>query len=155
MPDYLEVKTDGKIRVHDIHDIDAFVRVMIFKTKLKLTNVDEREDLISEGIAILLDLAKKYKPQMIGYDRPGSFAGYCSIYLPKKIATAWHRWHPEYILETRKLPDGRVVKRYVYGDTAASWDEQVERDGSVDSERLRSVGDFVRPEPGPVEPVPD
>ncbi len=134
----------GQVSVHDIQDVEAFVRSIISsKVKLRLEG-DERDELLAEGIAILLDLAAKYRPRMTGYDKDGSFAGYCAIYLPKKIFSAWHKWHPEHLLETQTDDEGKKTKRYRYGTAPASLNEHLERNPSLDSDRLRTPGDFIR-----------
>lgn len=132
------------VAVHDIDDIEGFVKAIIVKTKLKIYDSHEREELVAEGMAILLHLASIFKPHMEGYENPGSFAGYCSRFLPKKITTAYFKMHPEHLLETTTDEHGKQVKRYVFGDAPASWDEQVERDASVDCDSLRTPGNFVR-----------
>jgi len=136
---YITVAADGSVSIWDVKEPEAFVRAMIVKTKLKIPDPYEREDVVAEGMAILVDLASKFKPHMAGYAKAGSFAGYCSQYLPRKIWAAWHNMHPEHLLCTQD--DGK--KRYIYGEAPASLDEKLEQGIDDGPASLRTVGDFV------------
>lgn len=126
--------------MHDVEDVESFVRAMIPKTRLKRLSFEDREELLAEGIAILCRMATKYKSRMDGYEQDGSFAGYCAKYLPHKMREAWYSWHPEHLLEWQE--DGK--RRHTHGESPASWDEKLERDNELDSNSLRFIGDFVR-----------
>ena len=100
--------------------------------------------MVAEGIVILYDLASKFIAHKPGYEKPGSFAGYASRYLPKKMFAAWHKLHPEHVL--RAQADG--TKRYEYGTAPISFDTYVEGDHPGEHRGqevgLRHVGDFAR-----------
>lgn len=146
MPDYVTQHPGGRVQVYDILNAESFVRSSIAKAKLRVSDFHELQDVVSEGMAIMLDLASKFNPHMPGYDKPGSFAGYCSKYLPNKIRAAWHNMHPEHLLV--RSPDGK--KRYEYGDSPKSLSELIDHannggSSSHDSyERgMRHLGEFV------------
>lgn len=53
---------------------------------------------------LLYAMAKNYKHQMDGYDKPGRFSGYAIKFLPRQIAREWHRQQEHHLY--RKQPDG-------------------------------------------------
>ena len=135
-PAYITV-VGRKVVVYDIEDAEAFVRSIVHrKVKIRAMDPSEREELHAEGMLQLLRLAERFIPRKPGYDKDGSFAGYASIYLPKKITSAWHRMHPEHV---QYVIDGK--KQYVYGEAPASLNERME--GKIDDGKLRFPGDFV------------
>ena len=138
-PTYITVARDGTVRIWDVKEPEAFVRATIVKSKLKITDHHEREDVVAEGMAILIDLAGKFRPWIPGYAKEGSFAGYCSQYLPRKIWAAWHNMHPEHLLCMQE--DGK--KRYIYGEAPASLDEKIDQGLDDGPASIRVVGDFV------------
>lgn len=83
------------VALHDVQDVQAFVVSTLHRTNLTLSH-DEREELVLEGLGIMVKLAARYEPHRDGYDQPGSFAGYCSRYLGGKLLQAWHRLNPEH-----------------------------------------------------------
>lgn len=154
------------VPIHDIADAEGFV-IATINTKLKAITMDDREELVSEGLVILFDLARRYDPAK---DRPStkpghvcktarcckpSFAGYASYLLPRKLLDAWHRMHPEHVLRTQ--PDGS--RKYEYlpkpasleGSSDDSYYEEGINGGEpsryhpVDDPRSRHFGEFVKP----------
>lgn len=113
---------------------------------------EEREELLAEGLVILLELAARYKPLPIrpGIDsQAGRFSGYASMFLPRRLGDAWHRWHPEH----RYVTDSSTGRRrWQYDDPTMSLDELCEVTGGHtglseqrESElgRLRPLREFV------------
>ncbi len=98
------------VALHDIRDVNMFVRGSLDKAPVRL-EPEEFEELVAEGLVILYELAARYEPHREGYEREGSFAGYAAIYLPKRLTDAWHRSHPEHRYIT--LPDGKRAWRYL------------------------------------------
>lgn len=112
----------GIVALHDIRDVEYFVAKIITKAIPNLPH-DEFQELKSEGIAILYQLAARYEPHRDGYATPGSFAGYASMFLPRRLGDAWHRMHPEHTYVTETLPDGRQVRRWRYLAPPTSLDQ--------------------------------
>ncbi len=132
------------IRIYDVDDIEGFVNMCVEQSGLKIADQNELDELVCEGIALLLHMARNFKPQMDGYDKPGRFSGYCVAFLPKKIFTAYHKLHPEHLQKTVVLENGKKVKRYQYGEAPDSLDQRMERAGGEDiGDGIRIVGDFV------------
>lgn len=146
----------NRVKVWNIEDIEGFVNDCIAKLpQLKKMDQQERDEITSEGIAILFDLAKKYKPKMEGYEKEGTFSGYAGMYLPMKILTAWYKMHPEHVQRPVVQEDGTVKRLYVHGDKPFSLDSiqssrrnRSDESGSKDFDlvdgRMRTVGDFVQ-----------
>lgn len=132
----------GVVVLHDIKDAEAFVISTIKRSKIRVDR-DEYQELVCEGLVILCEMSKRFKPRMAGFEKDGKFSGYAARYLPNKLGDAWHRLHPEHVLKTQD--DG--ARRYEYMDAAASFDQERERNsGRIDNtDRLRLVGDFVSP----------
>lgn len=126
-----------RITIYDVEDIEGFVNDMA-QLVVKFTNQEEWDELICEGIALLLNMAKNFVPWKPGYDKPGKFSGYCAAYLPRKISNAWYKMHPEHIQETITLDDGSKKKRYRHGQAPGSLPEL---DG--EDERIRTLGEFI------------
>lgn len=136
------MQMDSAVPLHDIDDAEAFVRANIRKSGVMLTP-DEREELVAEGLVILCDMATKFIKRMDGYDRDGSFAGYASRFLPKRMKEAYHSLHPEHVQRTDK--DG---KKYIeYRDKPWSLDTVRIYDEDSDEDKVRFVGDFVSSSP--------
>lgn len=73
----------------DIRDCEAFVRSQLPRVIL---TPDLREELIAEGLRILVELHARYEPGRGGQDATeSSFSGYAAKYLPGKLRDAWHR----------------------------------------------------------------
>lgn len=142
-----------RIQIYDVEDIEGFVNEMVLIAKIRCDGQAERDEIVCEGIVLLLNMAKNFKPQMEGYDKPGRFSGYCAAFLPRKISNAWYKMHPEHVQEQVELGDGRKVKRYRHGSRPDSIhqylgagnndDGRGSTGGQLGSERTRTVGDFV------------
>lgn len=122
----------------DMRDAEAFIRAAINKSGLARTP-DDWDELVAEGLLILSEMAAKYQPRMAGHDRDGSFTGYASMFFPRKLRGAWHRMHEHH--QVRTNPDGS--RRYVFHDPPKSLDEHTEDDDELDTERIRTPGNFV------------
>lgn len=97
------------VQLHNIRDAAAFVTSTLSRTNLTVDDT-EREDLIAEGLAVLIEMANAWKPERHG-NGTGSFYGYASTYLPRRLIDAWHRNHREHTYAT--LEDG--TRRWEYG----------------------------------------
>lgn len=87
----------------DIRDCEAFVRSQLPRVIL---TPDLREELIAEGLRILVELHARYEPGRGGQDATeSSFSGYAAKYLPGKLRDAWHRLEGTHHLVTNG--DGR------------------------------------------------
>jgi hypothetical protein len=112
------------IELRDVADVEGFVNATInteFKgrRRLDLTR-QEREELLAEGTAIMLELDAVYEPRRAGHTKDGRFSGFAAFYLPKRLADAWHRQHEEH----RYVTDPETGKRrYVYLKPALSLDQ--------------------------------
>jgi hypothetical protein len=157
------------VQVHDIDDLQAFVRTAVYRKLVRLRDDQEFEEMVAEGMVIVLDLARRYDP---GKDRPStkpghvcktercckpSFAGYASRLLPPKLLDAWHAHHPEHLLKTQE--DGS--RKWVYLQEACSLDDPVSTGINVTSTVRypeRQVGAADRPTTnhvGKFTPVPE
>jgi hypothetical protein len=80
-----------KIQIHDVDDATAFVNASITRSRARLT-VEQREDLVQEGLRLLWALSLAYEPGKNGRDPATSkFSGYAAKYLPGKLSDARHR----------------------------------------------------------------
>lgn len=104
------------IQLYDVKCAESFVAANIHKSGVIVRDPHEREDLLAEGITILLELASKYEPHREGYAKAGSFAGYAAKYLPGRMRDAYYSLHPEHI--ARRDQDGRRV--YEFGEKPMS-----------------------------------
>jgi hypothetical protein len=119
------------VSLYDVGDVHAFVQATIerfirptaTRGRIVLAS-DEREELASEGIAIMYRLAADYKPRLEGYDHDGRFSGYAAMFLPRKLGDAWHRMHEEHQLVTE--PDGK--RRWHYRERAVSLEAMTAED---------------------------
>lgn len=113
---------------------------------------DEREELLAEGLVILLELAARYKPlparpgiddnagrDRISGVRGGRFSGYAAFYLPKRLGDAWHRWHPEHRYVTDPATGRR---RWQYDQPTMSLDSLYEPRGQAPSALTDEYGDM-------------
>lgn len=109
-------------RVLDIANAEAFVQHTVDASRIPY-NHDEREELLGEGLVILLELADRYRPLPArpGIDKQaGRFSGYAAMFLPRRLGDAWHRWHPEH----RYITDPETGRRrWQYDPAAMSLDE--------------------------------
>lgn len=102
--------------LYDILDAESFVAANIARSGVILRDRHEREDLLAEGLTILLELASRYEPHRVGYAKAGSFAGYAAKFLPGRMRDAYYALHPEHV--ARRDADGRRV--YVFGERPMS-----------------------------------
>lgn len=135
--DYITVHPNGRIQVYNILDAESFVYSCAGRQRLAHLDYHERQDLLSEGLVILLDLACKYNPAI------GSFSGFCSRFLPGKISSAWHKMHPEHLQVIGE--DGKRI--YQYGERDASLEAELARgdNNGIEQPTVRAIGNFVRP----------
>jgi hypothetical protein len=91
----------NRVSLFDIYDVEAFVIACV---KRSGTNAPREywDDLVAEGICLLYQMAKNYKPQMDGYETAGKFSGYAIMWLPKQIKQAWHRSQEHHVHVTDK-----------------------------------------------------
>lgn len=94
------------LSVHDVDDAEGFVAATIQRANLNIGH-DEHEELMLEGLALLVDLARRFKPQLEGYTQAGRFSGYAAQMLPRRLGDAWHRMHPEHRYVTNKATGRR------------------------------------------------
>lgn len=104
------------IQLYDVKCAESFVAANIHKSGVIVRDPHEREDLLAEGLTILLELASKYEPHRPGYEKAGSFAGYAAKFLPGRMRDAYYALHPEHI--ARRDADGR--RFYEWGDKPMS-----------------------------------
>lgn len=132
-----------KVSLHDIEDVEAFVIMCIKRSGAKVDPRDY-EELKAEGICLLLQMERKYIPQMDGYASAGRFSGYAVKYMPRKINEAWHRMQEHHTHRT--MTDGK--RRWVEQLPAESWDKmlqlsQDDQNGGLDETRIRLVHEFI------------
>jgi hypothetical protein len=128
------------VALHNIDDCVGFVKMSIKRSRIYYADADEYEEMLCEGLAILVDLANRYDATR-EHDGRNRFYGYAYYLLPRKLKDAWHRSHEEHILRTQ--PDG--TRRYEYMQRAVSWDGLLEiEDGpGLDERSLRTPGEFI------------
>lgn len=122
----------GAVKLHDIEDAEAFVRACVSRSRIVLS-WEERDELVCEGLVILVALSRSFRPQLEGYARAGSFAGYAAKLLPGKMSDAWHKLNEHHV--PRTLPDGKRTYQYLEphhkmermeeADAGRSWNEFV------------------------------
>lgn len=84
------------IAILDVENAEAFVQKCMDKTGIHFER-PEREELLAEGLTILLELKEIYEPGIGGRDATTStFAGFAAWTLPKRLGDAWHKSHPEH-----------------------------------------------------------
>lgn len=116
------------VALHDVKDIEGFVRATITKGRLRLTP-EERDELTGEGLRIMCKLAQDYEPGRNGLDAASSkFSGYAAKYLPGKLSDAWHRLQGHRVATK---PDGSRAWQYDPPVTSLSLLE--ERPGGLDT----------------------
>lgn len=136
------------IALRDVADIEGFVNATInseFKDRRRLNITrQEREELLSEGMAILYELSSVFVARRPGHTKDGRFSGFASFYLPKRLAEAWHRTHEEH----RYVTDPETGKRrYVYLTPSTSLDGLYAQFGSpsADTGEADDVEDLFLP----------
>lgn len=103
------------IAIGDIANAEAFVQRTIDRSGIEYS-ASEREELLAEGLTILCELARKYKPLPMrpGIDKQaGRFSGYAAMFLPRRLGDAWHKMH----LEHRYVTNPDTGKRGWYYDS--------------------------------------
>lgn len=128
------------IDFRDVLNPIAFVHATITRSR-RLLGPEEREELAAEGMAILCKLARDFEPQIDGYECAGRFSGFAAKYLPLKLEDAYHRLHPEHLLQTQE--DGS--RRYHYGERPVSLEALSGEDG--EQRQLGAREDAERPSP--------
>lgn len=93
----------------DVTDVEGFVAASLTRSHI-ITNRDEHDELIAEGITILYELAHRYQPHMPGYQHPGRFSGYAAALLPRRMQDAYYRMHPEHL--ARRNKHGKRVRHH-------------------------------------------
>lgn len=97
------------VQLHDIDDVEGFVCGTIERSEVRLTT-SEHEELVSEGVIILYDLARRFEPRRHGYAEEGRFSGFAAQFLPRRLGDVWHASNPNHRRLTR--PDGSRVWHY-------------------------------------------
>ena len=129
------------VSLHDIEDVERFVANSLHRSGLPF-KVQEQEELISEGICILYELAERFEPRRKGYAQAGRFSGYAAQFLPRRLGDAWHKRHPEH----RRIAGDDGKRRWVYTEPALSFDEIVSRGPGGDLEENRvAIESTIRP----------
>lgn len=141
---------NGKVSLHNILDAEKFVQHCMNKARGIVLSEGEREELLAEGLCILVELSLRYDPDKDrSADEPTKgFFGYALYLLPRKLGDAWHRSNPTHLLRTHA--DG--IRRYEYVKGPRSLDQVIElggSDGTADGRvelhtgNTRSLGDFI------------
>lgn len=108
-----------RIALRDIADVESFVRAHLRSANVRTRDLEEHDDLVCEGIAILYELDGKFEDHRTGYAQAGKFSGFAAYYLPKRLGDRWHAGHPEH----RREQDRATGKRkWVYLNAAVSLD---------------------------------
>lgn len=140
----------SKVQIGNIKDAEAFVRHCMHKAgRIRITG-DEREELVAEGLVLLVELHRRYDPARDkgAGGNTGGFFGYALYLLPRKMADAWHRGQPHHLLRTQE--DGS--RRYEYLKEPRSLVEVIEWDNTnidafgnfyTDDTTWRHPGEFV------------
>lgn len=118
-----------KLALHNIEDAEAYVHALL--PRVALTS-EMREELVQEGLLLLQQLERKYKPGLGGRDPSGStFTGYLEgQHFKQKLRERWHR------LEGGQLSTSDAGgRRWVYPPKPASLDQLQEREGGTDNVR--------------------
>lgn len=128
-----------KTSLLDIEDIEGFVNATInswlSRSGIRL-DLEEREELVAEGLLILARLEEQYEPHREGYEQEGRFSGYAAQFLPRRLTDAWHRLNPHH--EFRTQADGR--RKWEYNPEAVSLDAMLSESGN-DEHRSPSLTD--------------
>jgi hypothetical protein len=112
------------VQVRNIHNAEAFVQAAIGRAwVIQPANQDERDDILSEGLTILLELSARFDEHRPGYERPGSFSLYASKYLPLRLVDAWAKMRREH--RYAKDSEGRRVVEF--GEAPLSIDANMDQ----------------------------
>jgi hypothetical protein len=129
------------VALHDVKDVEAFVRATIRRSGIQL-GLEEREELVAEGICILFELARRYVPK----PPAGRFSGYAAQFLPRRLGDAWHASHPEH----RYVTTTTGKRTWHYEPSPISFDGLT--GGELERAELtaRGIGDWVRVSAPPI-----
>lgn len=94
------------LALYDVDDAEGFVAATIKRANLNIGR-DEHEELMLEGLALLVDLARRFQPRLGDHQQDGRFSGYAAMYLPRRLGDAWHRMHPEHRYVTNRASGKR------------------------------------------------
>lgn len=113
------------VTVRNIQNAEAFVQAAMNRAwVIQPHNQDERDDILSEGLAILLELSARFDEHRPGYEKPGSFSLYASKYLPLRLVDAWAKMRREH--RYHKDSEGRRVVEF--GEAPLSIDAECDAD---------------------------
>jgi DNA-directed RNA polymerase specialized sigma subunit len=93
----------------DIRDVRGYV-ARVVERKFSETPASEREELVSEGVALLYALHGKWEPE-----RCASFSDFASTYLPLRLIDYWRREMRQRNIARRNGTD----QRYVYSGVSS------------------------------------
>ncbi len=105
------------VALHDITDVEGFVANSLERSDIKFDTA-EKEELLAEGICILLELSEKFEPHRAGYATSGRFSGFAAQFLPRRLGDAWHSRHPEH----RRIAGEDGKRRWTYQQAPVSLD---------------------------------
>lgn len=135
---------NDKLTLHDIDDVEAFV-IMCIKRSGASPSDSEYEDLVAEGLCIVVKLSQKYKPSPNG-DPRWCFSGYCLRYLPSTLRRVWHQMQEHHAYRT--MPEGG--RRWIQYPRHRSLDAMMELGedhvGGLDETRIKRIHEFIRPQ---------
>lgn len=142
------------VQVRNIHNAEAFVQAAMNRAwVIQPANQDERDDILSEGLVILLELSARFEEHRPGYEKPGSFSLYASKYLPLRMVDAWAKMRREH--RYAKDSEGRRVVEF--GEAPLSIDMEFEFDNTDDELSTTKAGQADRAlrvhDPAPRTPV--
>lgn len=141
------------LQLHDVKDVQAFVHATITKwehanraknSNFRLTH-DERDELVAEGLLIMVRLADRYQPRLPGYKTDGTFSGYAAAFLPRKLGDAWHRLQPNHHYVTVTGASGNRKRKWTYGTRPISIERLHEKDMDHDEAADRAAARFLDP----------
>jgi len=99
------------VRVRNIANAESFVQAALNRAwVIRPASQEERDDILAEGLALLLELSQGFEEHRPGYDKPGSFSLYASKYLPLRLADAWGKMRREH--RYAKDADGRRIVEF-------------------------------------------
>lgn len=129
-----------KTALHDIDDIEGFVNATInswLRTSGIQLGLEERTELVGEGLLILAQLSDRYEPHREGYEQEGRFSGFAAQFLPRRLTDAWHRLNPHHEFATQ--PDGS--RKWRYNPQAVSLDAMLDENPREDEPPGPSIHD--------------
>lgn len=141
------------VQVRNITNAEAFVQACMNRAwVIQPHNQDERDDILAEGLVILLELSARFEEHRPGYEQPGSFSLYASKYLPLRMADAWAKMRREH--RYAKDSEGRRIVEF--GEAPLSINMEFEYE-NTDDELSTTRGEADRAlritDPDPATPV--